>query len=61
MHENTQYFLLGVLMGIAFGSLLWAAVYPDVELIKEGRKALQECEKSLPRDQYCHLTGEKNV
>ena len=50
----------GILAGIFIGALLVIAImYLGDNVCTRGITALELCEKDLPRDEYCKLTGVK--
>ena len=52
-------FSTGVLLGSIVGAVLFAILidFTPVTLHSKARDAKIECERSLPRDQYCKITA----
>ncbi len=47
------------LFGICVGIVIMIALLENMpgSLVKKANEAIQECEKSLPRDQHCKITA----
>jgi hypothetical protein len=52
--DNTATFLFGMCLGMV---LLGAALEALPSVHSKAKKAVQECEKTLPRDQHCEITA----
>ena len=56
---NNSHNFVSFIFGIYFGAiiLILALILIPGSVTKQGRTALEECEKSLPRDQHCIITA----
>jgi hypothetical protein len=54
MKYDTPAILPGILMGFLIGAMLNTLPFSDAERY---RRAIKECEKTLPRDQHCVVIG----
>lgn len=53
--ENTVFTLINIALGIFIGLAIFN--YFPGTLLKSARTAIEECEKTLPRDQHCIITA----
>ena len=54
MNKDTPTFLLGMFWGIILFILFISLPFT---IVSKARKAIQECEKTLPRNQHCEITA----
>jgi hypothetical protein len=58
MSEEVKCIFWGTLFGLFLASLLNTLPFSDAE---QYRRAIKECERTLPRDQHCRVIGVPGV